>query len=301
MPEITVVIPAYNAAKTLRETLDSVLAQTFGDFEVIVVDDGSNDGTASVATTTGDPRVRVISIPNGGVSRARNLGIAEGRGGLIAFLDADDLWQPAKLERQVALLNARPEVGICVTGAEKIDPSSRPIAPMPMFERSDDYTRDLLLHSNIAGCTCSGVVRGEVLDAIGGFEPELQYCEDWNLWLRLSLRTSFGVLPESLVRVRVHEGNTSGNPYLLERDTFRVLDSFFSMPASAAYSPMRSRVYGTHWMVCAGSYLHKGRLIPSVRCVWRGVATYPASVSRPLGLPLRQLARAFRRLRGARS
>jgi glycosyltransferase involved in cell wall biosynthesis len=301
MPEISVVIPAYNAAKTLRETLDSVLAQTFGDFEVIVVDDGSKDDTAAVASATSDPRVRVISIPNGGVSRARNLGIAESGGALIAFLDADDLWQPTKLERQVALLNARPEVGICVTGADKIDSSSRPIAAMPMFEQSDDYTRDLLLYSNIAGCTCSGVVRRDVIDAIGGFEPELQYCEDWNLWLRLSLRTSFGVLPEPLVCVRIHEGNTSGNPYLLERDTFLVLDSFFAMPDAAAYAQMRARVYGTHWMVCAGSYLHRGRPIPSVRCVWRGIAAYPASVSRPLGLPRRRLARAFRRLRGARS
>jgi hypothetical protein len=172
---------------------------------------------------------------------------------------------------------------------------------MALFDHSDDYTRDLLLHSSIAGCICSGVVRRELLQAVDGFAPELQYCEDWSLWLRLSLRTSFGVIPEPLVRKRVHEGNTSGNPYLLERDSFRVLDSFFSAPASAAYAPLRARVYGTHWMVCAGSYLHKGRLVPSVRCFCRGIAVYPASVSRPLGLPLRWLTRAFHRLKGMHS
>lgn len=293
MPDVSVVIPAYNAARTLGETLDSVVGQTFGDFEVILIDDGSTDGTATVAAASGDPRVRVIRTANNGVSNARNLGIAQSKGELIAFLDADDLWEPDKLERQVALLKARPDIGICVTGAIRVDALSRPIAPMPLFEHSDDYTRDLLLHSNIAGCTCSGVVRRGLLQAVGGFEPGLQYCEDWSLWIRLSLRTEFGVIADPLVRVRVHDGNTSGNPYLLERDTFRALDSFFATAASAPYAPLRAMVYGTQWMMCAGSYLHKGHLIRAVRCLCRGVAVYPASVRRPLGLPYRWLGRAF--------
>src|SRR5262249_15019068 len=134
VPEVSVVVPAYNAERTLRETLDSVLGQTLQDFEVLVVDDGSSDATAAVARDAGDPRVRVLSVPNGGVARARNLGIQEANGDLIAFLDADDLWRPRKLERQVEALEARPRAGMSFTAALRIDADGDPLGPMPVRE-----------------------------------------------------------------------------------------------------------------------------------------------------------------------
>jgi glycosyltransferase involved in cell wall biosynthesis len=294
MPEISVVIPAHNSAITLRETLESVLAQTLQDLEVIVIDDGSTDDTATLAVSTDDPRVRVVSVPNGGVSRARNIGIEESKANLIAFLDADDLWEPEKLQRQLSVLNSRAEVGICVTGAISIDSASRPIAPLLLFAESDDYTRDLLLNSNIAGCVSSSVVRRELLQSLNGFTPGLEYCEDWSLWLQLTLRSEMGVIAEPLVRKRIHAGNTSGNPFILERDTFIVLESFFATPDASRYAPLRAQAYGAQWMICAGSYLHKGNPINAVRCLAHSISSYPAGVTYALRLPFRWLQRATR-------
>lgn len=290
MPEVSVVIPAYNASATLAETLASLSTQTFDDFDAIVVDDGSSDHTASLAAGTGDARISVLSIPNGGVSRARNHGISQTRGALIAFLDADDLWEPQKLERQVAALADAPDAGFCVTGAFRIDRSSEVFATMPL-SRPHDICRTLLLNAMAVGYISSALVRRSVLDTVGGFDPRFSYCADWDLWLRLSTATQFKIVEQPLMRYRSYTGNMSSDAGLLERDTFAVLDAFFATPASAPYSDLRAQVYGTRWMVCAGSYLHQYRLSAAMRCTARGLAAYPPSVTRPLGMPWRLLRR----------
>ena len=260
MAAVSVVIPAYNAESTLAETLASVLAQTFADFELLVVDDGSTDHTAMVALSVRDRRVRLITTANGGVSRARNRAVAEAKGSFVAFLDADDLWLPQKLERQMQLLGERPDVGLCVTRAIRIDARSRPTGQMPILDEADDYTEALLFRSSIAGGVSAAVIRRDLLELVGGFEPGQRQCEDWDLWLRLSLRTAIGVVPDSLVLQRVHAGNASGDAGALERDTFPTLDRFFASPLSVPYAHIRRRVYARHWMICSGSYLHQMQL-----------------------------------------
>jgi len=290
MPEVSVVIPAYNAERTLGETLASAIAQTFDDFELIVVDDGSTDATADVARAAGDERIRVLTTANRGVARARTHGIQEADGQLVAFLDADDIWMPTKLERQVALLSTRPEVGMCFTAAIRVDADARPIAPMQVREYGD-YCAALLLHSMVAGCISSGVVRRTLALEAGGFDPAFSQSADWDFWLRLSRLTDFAPVPDPLVRYRTYAGNMSSDIPLLERDTFAVLDKFFADPASEPYLPLRSRVYSNHWMICSGSYLHAGHVRASTRCLWRGLVADPASIRRPLGMPRRWIAR----------
>jgi glycosyltransferase involved in cell wall biosynthesis len=112
MQTISVVVPAYNAERTILETIASVQQQTFSDFELIVINDGSTDGTLEQLNTVKDPRLKVFSYENGGISVARNRGIAQATGEFIAFLDADDLWTPDKLELQLAALQQHPEVGV---------------------------------------------------------------------------------------------------------------------------------------------------------------------------------------------
>jgi glycosyltransferase involved in cell wall biosynthesis len=290
---VTVVIPAHNAESTLADTLQSLLAQTFTGFEAIVVDDGSTDSTAATASSTGDPRVRVLSIQRGGVSRARNLGIAQAMGRYIAFLDADDLWEPQKLALQVERLDERPDVGICVTRAISIDAESKVIGPRPLLTDTDDYTEALLLGSMIAGCISSAVVRREVIELVGQFVLDQTHCEDWDLWLRLSLVTNFAVIPEPLVRYRIHDGNSSGDALALERDTFATLDRFFSSPQSADHRHLRRRAYAHHWMVCSGAYFQSGALVQAFRCGARGAIAQPSSTTKALGLPARRLRRAL--------
>lgn len=299
MPEISVVIPAYNAADTLPQTLASLSAQTFADFEAIVIDDGSRDDTAERARACGDPRIRVLSIPNGGVAAARNRGIDETRSELVAFLDADDLWLPDKLALQMEALRAHPGAGICVTSATRIDRDSRPIGPT-LFRDPVDVTEALLLDSMIVGCISSGLVRRSLLEQVGGFNPSFSQCADWDLWLRLSLVGRFVALAEPLVQYRSHTGNMSSNLGLLERDTFAVLDGFFADTGSVAYRGLRRRVYSNHWIICGASYAYGGQWIDAFRCLTRGLLVYPPNVSRPLGAPVRWLGRGQVRLRAAR-
>lgn len=287
MPDVSVVIPAYNAQATLAETLQSVISQTLSDFEVIVVDDGSTDMTAAIACSFGDPRIRVISMDNGGVARARNRGVAESHADLIAFLDADDVWQPHKLQRQVQRLEEAPHIAVCVTAATQIDTESRELGSMPLLQ-ADDCCEALLLYSMIAGCISSGLIRKGALDQVGGFNPTFTQCADWDLWLRLSRITRFAMINEELVLYRTHSGNMSHNLELLERDTFAVLGEFFGNPNSAPYAASRRRIYSNHWMICAGSYLHAGRPRDAMRCVAHGLLMDPGNARR--ALPSRWLA-----------
>jgi glycosyltransferase involved in cell wall biosynthesis len=291
MPEVTVVVPAYNAQRFLGETLRSVLDQTFRDFEVLVVDDGSTDGTAAIVDDFGPP-VRRIAQPNRGVSRARNAGIEAAAGRFVAFLDADDLWDPPKLERQMARLRAAPEAGLCYTGLRRIDAQGAVRSVEPARELPD-LCRTLLLESCVIAIS-SVTARRDLLRRAGGFDPTLSQCADWDMWLRLSSLTRAAAVAEPLTRYRTFPGNMSSDVAHLERDTFAVLDKFFASPAGAAHAAWRRRIHSTHWMILAGSYLHAGRLGDSLRALGRGLRLAPANVKRPLGLPLRWAARGAR-------
>jgi glycosyltransferase involved in cell wall biosynthesis len=281
-PEITVIIPAYNAERTVGIAVDSVLAQTFADFELLVIDDGSQDETADVVTARDDRRVRCVRTENGGVSVARNRGLELAAGSYVAFLDADDAWQPTKLERQHLALTENPHVGLSFASAHFVDDDLRPVGLHVAVVRPD-YSEALLLEGNIlAGSASSVMVRTSVMKQVGGFDPSLSLCADWDLWLRTSVVTKFVPVHETLVLYRRLPGTMSSDPKVLERDTFALLDKFYADGASAAYSGLRKRAYANQWMVCAGSYLHTGHLRDSLRCVAAGLRSDPRTVRRLL-------------------
>lgn len=294
MPRVSVIVPAYNSTATVGRAVDSVLGQTFGDLELIVVDDGSTDSTSEAVLSRHDERLRCVKTSNGGVSRARNRGLELASGDLIAFLDADDAWLPAKLERQLELMAKKANIGLCFTSAELVDTGLRRIGEDPAPALSD-FTTALLVRGNVVtGSASSVVVRRPVLDSVGGFDPQLSQCADWDLWLRLSVEIPFVAIDEPLVQIRKAPATMSSDPLLLETDTFAMLDKFFAAPESRQYLPLRRRVYSTQWMVCAGTYLHAGRLRDSLRCVARGLVSDPRSLPRPLLLPVRAGSRVWR-------
>jgi glycosyltransferase involved in cell wall biosynthesis len=184
-PQVSVIIPTYNRARIIKEAVDSVLAQDFKHFELIVVDDGSTDNTSDVLAPYGDD-VSIFFQENKGVSAARNRGIAEASGQFIAFLDSDDLWLPKKLATQVDFFNQTPDALICQTeevwirNGIRVNPKKRHKKPSGMiFERS------------LALCLVSPsavMMRRELLDSAGGFDETLPVCEDYDLWLRISCR-----------------------------------------------------------------------------------------------------------------
>jgi glycosyltransferase involved in cell wall biosynthesis len=297
-PEISVIIPAYNAERTIAATVDSVLAQTFTDFELIVIDDGSKDGTADIVDAVGDTRVTCVRTENGGVSVARNRGIERASGSFVAFLDADDAWKPAKLERQHAAISARPDIGVCFPATEVVDDDLRVTGSHAAVHRND-YTQALLLEGNIiAGSASSVMARASLFDRVGGFDASLSLCADWDMWLRLSAATAFLPIDEPLALYRSVPGTMSSNPAVLERDTFAMFDKFYADPASAPYESIRRRAYGNQWIVCAGSYLHTRDVRDALRCAAAGLRSDPRTAGRLLSLPVRWADRARRRIQG---
>jgi glycosyltransferase involved in cell wall biosynthesis len=297
-PEITVIIPAYNAERTVGAAVDSVLAQTFADFELLVIDDGSQDTTADVVAARNDRRVKCVRTENGGVSVARNRGLELAAGSYVAFLDADDAWQPTKLERQRLAMRERPEFGLCFASAHYVDDDLHPVGWDEAVVRPD-YSEALLLEGNVlAGSASSVMVRASVMKQVGGFDPSLSLCADWDLWLRASVITRFVPVHETLVLYRRLPGTMSSDPKVLERDTFALLEKFYADETSASYTGLRRRAYANQWMVCAGSYLHTGHLRDSLRCIAASLRSDPRAVRRLLSLPARWAGRARRRMLG---
>jgi glycosyltransferase involved in cell wall biosynthesis len=179
---VSVVIPTFDRRASVMRAVRSVLEQSHRRIEVVVVDDGSTDGTAEALGAVADDRLRVVSQPNGGVARARNRGLEEARGDLIAFLDSDDLWLPGKLARQVAALHGLPRrFGICVTGAEdRRGDETVAVRPAPP---PGDLAVPLLIENLLHAPMATALVRREVVDAVGGFDPGFPAAEDWE-WLQ---------------------------------------------------------------------------------------------------------------------
>ncbi len=221
-PAVSVVIPVYNGAHLISASLESVFNQTFQDFEVLVVDDGSTDGTRELLQTF-EPQVRVFHQPNGGASSARNHAIRQARGEFIAFLDGDDLWEPRKLELQVETLRAHPESGLCSTECVCFDEKRE--WPLHLLANVPDagMVFDLLLVDHCV-TTSAVMVRRACLDDVGCFDESLRGAEDYNLFLRLAKKYPFRFLRETLVKSRIHAGNLSANLAQMCRDEIVNLD-----------------------------------------------------------------------------
>ena len=205
VPTVSVIIPTYNRAEFLAQAIDSVLAQTCQDFEIIVVDDGSTDDTAQVLAAYSD-RVRYVPIPHSGLPAvARNAGLRVAEGEYVAFLDSDDRWLPYKLERQLPFLQNRPAIGLVCsnalvlrTGLEKPDALYQ-----PPDQRANGWVLPELLKNNFV-ITSTAIVRRAVLDQVGVFseQPALCALEDYDLWLRLAAQAEVVYLPEALAVYR---------------------------------------------------------------------------------------------------
>jgi glycosyltransferase involved in cell wall biosynthesis len=289
---VSVVIPAYNAAAFLAEAVRSALAQTLPPLEILVVDDGSTDETAAIARAFGG-RVRCLSQENQGLSGARNRGIREARGDLIALLDADDSWLSEKLAAQVEALAGCPKAVACFSRTEYVGQDGAILrrSDVPPLHR---LVEDLLLSCCVIGPPSAALIRRSALDAVGLFDPRFSQCADWDMWLRLAEAGPVVYADGVHVRYRVHGANMSKNVPLLERDTFGVLAKFFAAHPQPHYARLKDRCYSNHWMILAGSYFHAGRPWDSLRCLAHGLGRYPANVVRPLGLPGRWLKRRLR-------
>jgi hypothetical protein len=248
-PDVSVIMPAHNAARTLAEAMESVLGQTMASWELIVVDDGSVDATAEVVAGFDDPRIRYMRQAKAGVSGARNAGIATARGTYLAFLDADDAYHPEKLGVQMAFLNEQPDVGLTYVSRIETDRHGNRLTLAPLPQESTLET--LVLGIPFAPSDC--MLRRFWIDRIGGFSEEFVVNEDRHLYVRLDLAGCRCVgVDRFLAYRRLDSTRTYTNlPAVLE-DMVRSLDLAFADPRCPLdVHEMKDAAYSTAFLACA--------------------------------------------------
>ncbi len=228
MPLVSVIIPTYNRAGWVSQAVDSVLTQTFSDFELLVVDDGSTDATLEALAPYGGRLTFLRTRRNRGVAAARNLGTAAARGEWLAFLDSDDLWRPEKLARQVAFLAGHPGMAICQTDEIWIKNGVRVNPPLTHRKQGGQ-----IFLPSLARCLVSPsavMLRRRLFWAVGGFDEKLPACEDYDLWLRIAWRHEIGLLPEPLVVKRGGHPDQLSRGWGLDRWRIRALEKLLTEP-----------------------------------------------------------------------
>ena len=235
MPLISVVIPVFNGERTIQETIESILNQTFSDFEIIVINDGSEDSTLQIVSNISDSRLRILTYPNAGLAASRNRGITEATGEYVAFLDADDLWTPDKLAAQFKQLQANPDAAVAYSWTDFIDGSGCFVRPAAHFTVSGNVFSRLLL-TNFLDNGSNPLISKQALIEVGGLDESLKAAEDWDLYLRLAARYPFVVVTSPQVLYRVSADSMSGNVFRQETETLKVINKVFSQaPESLKY------------------------------------------------------------------
>jgi glycosyltransferase involved in cell wall biosynthesis len=293
MGEVSVVIPAFNAAGVLRTAIESVLGQTRPPLECIVVDDGSTDSTGEVAASYGD-KVRPAREPNRGAAAARNRGAQLARGELLAFLDADDRWLDRRLERQLEVIDSRPEVSAVMCGTELVDAD---LQPLGVIHQSPELSAQemVLCRSPMVSTGSNLLITRECFEDVGGFDenlPSSAGAEDWLMIFRLVERGVLTTIPDPLVQYRIHGGNTSTSAARLEADMTEVFDRIYSQQQLApGVARVRRRAYANLHRMLAGAYYVEGRRRDFARHFLKSVGWHPSTLPYFLATPLRRRRR----------
>lgn len=291
VPRVSVVIPSFNCAAYIAQTVASVLAQTCSDLEVLLVDDGSSDDTVAIVRRLGAARVRVIEQENAGVCRARNRGIAEARGSFIALLDHDDWWLPGKLARQLQALQQAPQAGVCFSAfARWFKTAERGCFPAPesmdFAAVPDDVEPDFsgwIYHQFLLDCwmlTSTALFRREVFTRCGSFDEDLPYSEDWDLWLRIAREFEFVMLRRPTTLYRMHDSQGSGLHRPVDYRT-RLLESSAAAHGLASRDGRRitpaqfQRQLARYHADFGRGELHAGRRASALRAYGRAWALHP--------------------------
>jgi glycosyltransferase involved in cell wall biosynthesis len=285
VPKVSVIIPAHNAARFVTETVESVLNQTHRNLEVIVVDDGSTDETAEVLRAF-DDRIVLRSQPNGGVARARNEGARVATGEWLAFLDADDLWLPDKLERQLGLADP----GTSWIYSDRFNFGSREGVPEVQSEITAMYEGDVFTALLVEGNFISSstvIVRKEIFDRAGGYCENLRGTEDWDLWIRVSERNPIRFCPMQLLRYRIHSAGISHNYDHMWRERRMVIVRALALSRARTLSwSMRRRIWSQTWITNGVEAAKCGRVVAALREFGRAVVAWPIGAT-----PYREIAR----------
>lgn len=219
---ISVIIPAYNAEKTILATIKSVVSQTYKNFEIVVINDGSTDNTVSVVSTVSDPRIKILSFENSGLPTARNRGIDHSSGELLSFLDADDLWTHEKLEKQFNAIQKNKGIGVVYSWTRFIDEANQVMfSGSGLNEVFEGNIYCEMLQGNFIRSGSNILMRKSLINEVGYFDPDLKSVEDWDYYIRLAAVTKFSYVPEYQILYR--KSNTSMTTNVGKMEFFSLL------------------------------------------------------------------------------
>ncbi|MEP4533558.1 MAG: glycosyltransferase [Cyclobacteriaceae bacterium] len=285
---VSVIIPAYNATKYIDETIDSVLNQSFQDLEVIIVNDGSRDDTASIISKRSniDKRVSSIHQENAGVSSARNNGIRKAKGEYLVFLDADDVLCVDCLSQRVNYLIENKNIGLVHNDMEVIDSRSKGTGEIMSGMEGDVLTDLLLWEKTVIPTPSSIMVRRQVVDDIGGFSEELSNNADQFFFFMVASKYKVGRIPKVLTKYRVHSGNMHNNIGLLERDSLRAyqLATVRGLFKSVWF---KRRCFSNMYLILGANWLGAKKRWRFVKYFFKAVLSYPPNITKIIKRVLR--------------
>ncbi len=280
-PTVSVIIPAYNQARYLPLSVRSVLAQTWSDWEIVLVNDGSTDDTAAVATEFTDPRIRYIYQDNQGLSAARNTGVRATLGQYLAFLDSDDEWEPEFLATCVRTLEAQPKLAGVYTRNIFIDQNGEVLPNIGGEVVPAEQFRSRSLEGGYFPPNAV-VVRADVVREMGLFDVQLTSEEDWDLWLRISERYTLQAIAQPLARYRSYTGSMSTNAARMHANRLAVLAKYFGSPAGdvQAWSTDKRRAYAFAYRNTCFGYLQQAQPDMAWQYLAEGAAFWPDMLAR---------------------
>jgi glycosyltransferase involved in cell wall biosynthesis len=287
MSLVSVVIPNYNYSQYISEAVKSALSQTYKTIEVIVVDDGSTDESLEELGKFGD-QIKVIAQTNAGVSAARNAGVQASSGEYIAFLDADDIWEPEKIERQMGAFG-HAGVGIVHVGVTDINEKGE-VLERHLDGLQGDVADDLLRWERpvILGGGSGAMVTRKAFEDVGGFDTELMTSADWDFYYRVCRKNEAVFIAEPLLRYRIHGSNMHSNVPRMEREMKHFYTKAFANGDPHIQS-LKWHAKGNYHRVLAGSYFHAGEYSAFVSHAARSLWYRPAGMLYFMGFPLRRL------------
>ncbi|MGF1673845.1 MAG: glycosyltransferase [Rivularia sp. (in: cyanobacteria)] len=240
---ISVIIPAYNAEKTIQETIESVLNQSFTNLELIIINANSIDKTLSIISQFKDERIKIFSYPEANVAVNRNRGINHATGDYITFLDADDLWTTDKLAAQYTALQSNSQAGVAYSWTNCIDENGKFLRKTSHVNWTGDVYAKFLLDDFI-GNGSNVMIRREILMKVNGFDEILTNAQDTDMWLKLSAITDFVCVPKAQILYRIRQNSMSSNVLGLEKSNLEVIQRAFTREQAKQYQHLKPKAIG---------------------------------------------------------
>jgi len=274
-PTVSVIIPTYNRAYLVGRAIQSVLNQTYQDFELITVDDASTDNTENLIKEFQQKDKRIIYLKheqNEGGSAARNTGIKVSRGKYIAFLDSDDEWFPEKLEKQVDIFKKYSlKLGAVYTGFQYVDIKSKKEIKKHIPRKRGNLYKDLLV-KNYIGSTSSLVIKRECFEKVGLFDEELPSCQDYDMWIRIAKKYDFYCIKESLLKYQVHNDRISSRIDNVVKGERIILKKYFEQYQK------NPKLYSEHCFLLGNRFCHLSEMREGRRYFFKGIFINPFSM-----------------------